>query len=112
LRPLQGVQVPAVPGTGLAVISDHHARADVDLHSARTGNRTGNLFASRLYPISPGHHPQIIATILGLVYLGQGYNHRGARNMTGALFMMVANLTMQNCFAVVNVSDHRLRWYL
>uniref|UniRef100_A0A6A7G0X1 Protein white n=1 Tax=Hirondellea gigas TaxID=1518452 RepID=A0A6A7G0X1_9CRUS len=43
------------------------------------------------------------ALLLGLIYLDQNYDQKGVSNMSGALFLLITNLTFQNVFGVVNV---------
>jgi hypothetical protein len=47
---------------------------------------------------------QVIALVLGVIYLNQDYNQAGVMNINGALFLLLTNTTFQNMFAVVNVS--------
>lgn len=42
--------------------------------------------------------------MLGLFYWNQDYDQRGMMNINGALYLLLVNLTVQNSFAVVNVS--------
>jgi hypothetical protein len=49
---------------------------------------------------------QVIALVLGVIYLNQDYNQAGVMNINGALFLLLTNTTFQNMFAVVNVSFH------
>jgi len=46
-----------------------------------------------------------VALIIGCFYLHQNYDQRGMMNINGALFLFLINLTLQNAFAVVNVSS-------
>ncbi len=48
-----------------------------------------------------------MATILGIFFWGQELNERGVMNINGALFIYLLNLSMQNAFAVVNVSGQK-----
>lgn len=45
-----------------------------------------------------------MAAILGIFFWGQELDERGVMNINGALFLYLLNLSMQNAFAVVNVS--------
>jgi len=45
----------------------------------------------------------IIALILGIIYVGQDYDQKGIQNMSGALFVLITNLSFSNVFAVCNV---------
>ncbi|CAG0883847.1 unnamed protein product [Darwinula stevensoni] len=54
----------------------------------------------------PGHprrHLQLVALIQGLMFMGQRLDAEGVLNISGALFLLVANMTFQNAFAVVSV---------
>lgn len=44
-----------------------------------------------------------VSTFVGLVFLNQHYDTRGVMNINGAMFGALISLTIQNCFAVVNV---------
>ena len=48
---------------------------------------------------------KIVALILGLFFLRQKYDQRGLMNINGALFLFLVNLSVQNAFAVINVSN-------
>ncbi|XP_015785598.1 protein white isoform X2 [Tetranychus urticae] len=43
-----------------------------------------------------------ISLLLGLIYWRQEYNQEGIMNINGALFILLANITFTNVFAVVN----------
>ncbi|XP_041367140.1 protein white-like [Gigantopelta aegis] len=44
----------------------------------------------------------VIGLVLGLVYLRQDYDMTGVRNISGAIFLIIANQTFVNLFAVLN----------
>ena len=48
---------------------------------------------------------QFISLLFGIIYLGQELNQEGVMNINGALFLFLTNMTFQNVFAVVNVSE-------
>ena len=47
---------------------------------------------------------QFIAGLIALIYQGQTLELDNVRNIQGALFIYLTNMTFQNIFAVVNVS--------
>lgn len=46
----------------------------------------------------------VISLILGIIYMNQEYDQKGASNINGALFIIITNLNFSNVFGVVNVS--------
>ena len=48
---------------------------------------------------------QVIAMILGVIYLRQDIDQEGVMNVNGALFLFLLNATWVNVFAVANVRD-------
>lgn len=46
---------------------------------------------------------QMIAILLGLIFLNQNYDQDGALNMQSVLFLLLTNMTFNNVFGVVNV---------
>lgn len=47
---------------------------------------------------------QAIAIMVGVLYRGQHMDEVGVFNINGALFLLLTNMTFQNCSAVINVS--------
>ncbi|XP_059079534.1 protein white-like [Tigriopus californicus] len=45
----------------------------------------------------------VISLILGVIYMNQEYDQKGASNINGALFIIITNLNFSNVFGVVNV---------
>nr|AHK05663.1 ATP-binding cassette transporter sub-family G 125057 [Tigriopus japonicus] len=45
----------------------------------------------------------VISLILGIIYMNQEYDQKGASNINGALFIIITNLNFSNVFGVVNV---------
>jgi ATP-binding cassette, subfamily G (WHITE), eye pigment precursor transporter len=52
---------------------------------------------------------QMVSLLIGIIYYGQVLDQDGVMNMNGALFLFLTNMTFQNVFAVINVSDGSLR---
>ena len=48
--------------------------------------------------------PQVIAVLLGLIYLRLGNGQADVMNINGILFLLIMNMTMTNVFSVANVS--------
>jgi hypothetical protein len=47
---------------------------------------------------------QFISALIALIYQGQTLQYDNVRNIQGALFIFLTNMTFQNVFGVVNVS--------
>lgn len=47
----------------------------------------------------------MVSLIIGAIYLGQQLTQDGVMNINGVLFIFLTNMTFQNVFAVINVSD-------
>lgn len=51
------------------------------------------------------HYPfQMVAVLIGLIFLGQQLTQVGVMNINGAIFLFLTNMTFQNVFATINVS--------
>lgn len=50
----------------------------------------------------------MIAVLIGVIFFGQELNQDGVMNLNGAIFLFLTNMTFQNVFAVINVSDWRI----
>lgn len=48
----------------------------------------------------------MVSLMIGLIYFGQDYDQDGVMNINGALFICISNMTFQNVFAVITVSDY------
>jgi hypothetical protein len=48
---------------------------------------------------------QMVSVLIGAIYYGQELNQDGVMNINGALFIFLTNMTFQNVFAVINVSN-------
>lgn len=48
---------------------------------------------------------QFISALIALIYQGQTLQYDNVRNIQGALFIFLTNMTFQNVFGVVNVSS-------
>lgn len=51
---------------------------------------------------------QMVAVLIGLIFLGQQLTQVGVMNINGAIFLFLTNMTFQNVFATINVSLLRL----
>ncbi|MPC97466.1 Protein white [Portunus trituberculatus] len=49
--------------------------------------------------------PQAIALLIGIIYFRQQLTQEGVTNINGALFLLLTNMTFQNVFGVINVSQ-------
>lgn len=47
---------------------------------------------------------QMVAILIGLIFLNQPLTQVGVMNINGAIFLFLTNMTFQNVFAVINVS--------
>lgn len=47
---------------------------------------------------------QMVAILIGLIFLGQQLTQVGVMNINGAIFLFLTNMTFQNVFATINVS--------
>lgn len=47
---------------------------------------------------------QMVAVLIGLIFLGQQLTQVGVMNINGAIFLFLTNMTFQNVFATINVS--------
>lgn len=47
---------------------------------------------------------QVLALMLGLIYLQLDIDQPGVQNVNGVLFLMLTNMTFSNVFGVLNVS--------
>lgn len=54
---------------------------------------------------------KFFAFLLGFIYFGQEYNQESIMNIDGALFILLANITFTNAFAVINVSTFRVDFF-
>lgn len=48
---------------------------------------------------------QMVSIMIGLIYFGQNLDQDGVMNINGALFICLTNMTFQNVFAVISVSN-------
>ena len=55
---------------------------------------------------------QVIAIIIGILFVDQDYNKEGIMNVNGALFMMIVDQSFSNMLFVMNVSYHILYIYM
>ena len=54
-----------------------------------------------------------MALFLGTLFSGQELNQVGIQNVDGAIYILLAQMTVSNAFAVVNIylaQNHRLYW--
>jgi hypothetical protein len=54
---------------------------------------------------------QFISVLIALIYQGQTLQYDNVRNIQGALFIFLTNMTFQNVFGVVNVSPTFLFYF-
>jgi hypothetical protein len=47
----------------------------------------------------------MVALLIGVIFYGQKLDQDGVMNINGALFLFLTNMTFQNVFAVINVSN-------
>lgn len=47
----------------------------------------------------------MIALLIGVIFYGQILDQDGVMNINGSLFLFLTNMTFQNVFAVINVSQ-------
>lgn len=47
----------------------------------------------------------MVSILIGVIYFGQNLDQDGVMNINGAIFMFLTNMTFQNIFAVINVSN-------
>lgn len=50
----------------------------------------------------------MVALLIGVIFFGQVLDQDGVMNMNGSLFLFLTNMTFQNVFAVINVSN--VKW--
>jgi hypothetical protein len=55
---------------------------------------------------------QMVAAMISVIYYGQELNQDGVININGALFIFLTNMTFQNVFAVISVSNKTTRSWL
>ncbi|CAG0919858.1 unnamed protein product [Notodromas monacha] len=55
-----------------------------------------------LSSIEVGPPNEVIALILGLIYLQQDMDQKGVQNVNGVIFLLLTNMSFSNMFAVVN----------
>jgi len=55
---------------------------------------------------------QMVAAMISVIYYGQVLNQDGVININGALFIFLTNMTFQNVFAVISVSNKTTRSWL
>ena len=48
---------------------------------------------------------QLISSLIAAIFQGQEYTIKNLTNFQGALFIFLTNMTFQNVFGVVNVSN-------
>ena len=53
----------------------------------------------------------MIALLLGVIFLNQDYDQSGMRNINSVLFLFLTNMSFNNVFGVVNVSNRILKNY-
>lgn len=51
----------------------------------------------------------MVALLIGIIFYGQILDQDGVMNMNGSLFLFLTNMTFQNVFAVINVSQIKLQ---
>lgn len=59
------------------------------------------------YPLPLSSSLQMVAVLIGLIFLGQQLTQVGVMNINGAIFLFLTNMTFQNVFATINVSQLR-----
>jgi uncharacterized membrane protein (Fun14 family) len=47
----------------------------------------------------------MVALLIGVIFYGQVLDEKGVMNINGALFLFLTNMTFQNVFSVINVSN-------
>ena len=69
------------------------------------GERVRGGVVYRVYTFMCGWcYHQMIATILGLIYLRLSLDQVGVMNFNGVLFLFLTNVSFNNLFGVLNVS--------